>query len=164
MAVLSTELLADNLADDDAAGEQARRAAHLRIQQTKDAEFHALDLVLDVAYDGTPSVVPDDRGAPGVGGRLLHSWLTEGHSLHDELGDGCTVLRLAGVDLSPDLASAAQARGMRLGQLDLRQHRLRARYGADLVLVRPAQHIAWHGDTLPADAGALLDRIRGALT
>jgi len=163
MAVLSTELLADNLADDDDAGEQARWAAHLRIQETKNAEFHALDLVLDVAYDGSPIIVPDDRGTPGVGGRLPHAWLAEGHSLYDELGDGCTVLQLAGVDLSPELASAAQARGVRLRQLDLRQHRLRARYGADLVLVRPDQHIAWHGDTLPTDTGALLDRVRGAL-
>lgn len=173
MAVLSTELLADNLDDDDAAGEQARRAAHLQIQETKDAEFHALDLVLDVAYDGSPIVASDDRageaivgarvvGAAVVGGRLPHVWLAKGRSLYDELGDGMTLVQLAGDDLSPDLAQAALDRHLPLRHLDLRQHRLRDRYGADLVLVRPDQHIAWRSDTVPADAGALLDRIRGA--
>jgi hypothetical protein len=31
-----------------------------------------------------------------------------------------------------------------------------------LVLVRPDQHVAWRGDTVPGDARALIDLIRGA--
>jgi hypothetical protein len=38
---------------------------------------------------------------------------------------------------------------------------LRDRYGADLVLVRPDQHIAWRGDRAPRDPLQLLDHIRG---
>ena len=34
-------------------------------------------------------------------------------------------------------------------------------YGSKLVLVRPDQHIAWHGDAI-ADATAVIDRVRGA--
>jgi hypothetical protein len=30
------------------------------------------------------------------------------------------------------------------------------------VLVRPDGHVAWRGDSLPADVGALLDTVRGA--
>ncbi len=48
MSVTSPELVAANLDADDPAGEAARRAAAARIQATKRAEFHALDLVLDV--------------------------------------------------------------------------------------------------------------------
>jgi hypothetical protein len=34
-------------------------------------------------------------------------------------------------------------------------------YRTKLVLVRPDQHIAWHGNEL-ADAMAVIDRVRGA--
>jgi hypothetical protein len=34
-------------------------------------------------------------------------------------------------------------------------------YHTKLVLVRPDQHIAWHGDTV-ADATSVIDRVRGA--
>jgi hypothetical protein len=36
-----------------------------------------------------------------------------------------------------------------------------APYRTMLVLVRPDQHIAWHGDAV-ADALAVIDRVRGA--
>jgi hypothetical protein len=35
-------------------------------------------------------------------------------------------------------------------------------YDGGLVLSRPDQHVAWRGDTLPADPLGLIDRIRGA--
>jgi hypothetical protein len=48
-----------------------------------------------------------------------------------------------------------------LAVADLSQERgLRERYGADLLLVRPDQHVAWRG-TFPADAAALLTRVTG---
>jgi glutathione S-transferase len=37
-------------------------------------------------------------------------------------------------------------------------------YGCRLVLVRPDGHVAWRADAPPADAGALIDRVRGALS
>ena len=59
MAVTSPELLADNLDDDDAAGERARRAAGERIQQTKRAEFHSLELVLGIRIEDSPVIAGD---------------------------------------------------------------------------------------------------------
>jgi hypothetical protein len=35
-------------------------------------------------------------------------------------------------------------------------------YERRLVLVRPDGHVAWRSDTLPADAGQLIDTVRGA--
>jgi hypothetical protein len=35
-------------------------------------------------------------------------------------------------------------------------------YRRKLVLVRPDQHIAWHGDAVTDDPLALIDRVRGA--
>jgi hypothetical protein len=38
-----------------------------------------------------------------------------------------------------------------------------ALYERRLVLVRPDGHVAWRGDTLPADPGALVERVRGGV-
>jgi hypothetical protein len=35
-------------------------------------------------------------------------------------------------------------------------------YEAPLALVRPDQHVAWRGELAPADAGGLIDHVRGA--
>jgi hypothetical protein len=37
-----------------------------------------------------------------------------------------------------------------------------ADYDRRLVLVRTDQHVAWRGDALPEDVGAMLDVLRGA--
>ncbi len=175
MQVLSTELLAANLEDDDCAGERARRAAGARIQETKRAEFHALDLVLGIEFGDSPVIAGDrtgpaahygrDEPAPDArpGARLPHAWLGDGESLYDELGTGLTLLILGGTTRSGRaVEDAAGARGVPLKTLDLRSHSdLRGRYGADLMLVRPDQYIAWRGDQVPGPALALIDRIRG---
>jgi hypothetical protein len=36
-------------------------------------------------------------------------------------------------------------------------------YQHRLVLVRPDGHVAWRADAEPADAGAIIDRVRGKL-
>jgi 2-polyprenyl-6-methoxyphenol hydroxylase-like FAD-dependent oxidoreductase len=176
MKTLSTDLMAANLDDDGVAGQQARQETGRRIQQTKAAEFHALDLVLGLCYDGSPVVVPDDLPAAGPppapaarpGARLPHAWLAPGQSLYDRLGTGLTLLVLEdpGPDRDPDpaggLRRAAADRQVPLEVLDLRGRDLRTRYGAGLVLVRPDQHVAWRADAPPADSGAVLDRIRGS--
>jgi hypothetical protein len=157
MRVLATELVSAYLNNDDAAGEEARRRAHAHIQATKKAEFHALDLVLDIAYE-SPLI------AAG-GERLRHAWLDTGRSLYDELGDG---LALVTLDHDPagaaTIADAARSRGVPLRVVDLSGRGLRDRYGAGLVLARPDQHVAWRGDRPPDDAVALIDRLRGALS
>jgi hypothetical protein len=38
-----------------------------------------------------------------------------------------------------------------------------AAYERRLVLVRPDGHVAWRADEAPADAGALLDVVRGQI-
>ena len=63
MRTLSSDLLTDDLEADTAAGATARRSAHRRIQETKRAEFHALDLS-STSTTGTPRWSP----APRVGG------------------------------------------------------------------------------------------------
>lgn len=147
MRTLSVDLVDADLDRDDAAGRRARRAAHDRIQATKHAEFHALDLVLDVSYEDSPIVV-----GRGAGARLGHRWLDDGRALHDLLGSGFTLLTPDGPE--PSMVDAARAGGVPLA--------VRRSPVGRHVLVRPDQHVAWQGTRIPADPRALLDRVRGA--
>ncbi|GLZ47830.1 hypothetical protein Acsp06_40150 [Actinomycetospora sp. NBRC 106375] len=142
MKTLSTDLLVGDL-DRDAA---ARRAAHERIQETKRAEFHALDLVLDVVHDRSPVV------CPGAGDRLPHRWLGAGRSLYDALGPVLTLLTPDRVAAGA-FTDAARARGVDLRVLD--------EPGPELLLVRPDQHVVWRGAAPPPDAPAVLARVLG---
>ncbi|MGI8446279.1 MAG: FAD-dependent monooxygenase [Streptosporangiaceae bacterium] len=169
MGVTSPELLAAGLDEDDAAGVLARRAAGARIQATKRAEFHALELVLDVRVSPSPVIVAGDTatgrpatgdaGPPLAGALLPHAWLDSGRSLYDELGDGFTLLRTQRGVPADAITAAARARGVPLKVLDLGGRALR---GAALVLVRPDNYVAWTGDRGPDSADDLIDRVRGA--
>ncbi|KAB8159446.1 hypothetical protein FH609_029505 [Streptomyces sp. 3MP-14] len=166
MRVLSTELLADNLDAADAAGVEARRLAGARIQETKRAEFHALDLVLGLRIDASP-VLPEsaaDGGGALVGARLPHAFLGDGRSLYDLLGADLTLLDLGPETRAAAVEEAARARGVPLAVVrppEAERPRLAARLGARLVLVRPDQVVAWRGDEAPDDAPALLATLSG---
>jgi 2-polyprenyl-6-methoxyphenol hydroxylase-like FAD-dependent oxidoreductase len=185
MKTLSTDLAAASLEDDTEAGQQARLAADRRIQRDKAAEFHSLDLVLDLCYDPSPLVLPAPAPTPAPqppahpapqppahpapqpaarpGARLPHVWLGPTRSVYDALGPGMTLLVLdAPAGSWHPLVQAASKAGVPLDVLDLRPRDLRQHYGASLVLVRPDQHVAWCADAPPADPAAVIDRVRGA--
>ncbi len=69
MRVLSTELLADQIDAPGEEGQRARALGNANIQASKHAEFHALDLVLDLGCEASPVVAvnsetqPESRGA-----------------------------------------------------------------------------------------------------
>ena len=136
MSVLPTDLLAEDPATIDR-----------YIQESKDAEFHALDLVLG-----------EEGAGARAGLRLPHARLRSGSSLFDELGDGLTLVILAerhGEDVAA-LEGLCRVQRVPLKTLDLSAEGLASRYRADLVLVRPDQHVAWAGDEMPAEPRALL--------
>jgi hypothetical protein len=144
-----------------------RSLAHANIQASKHAEFHALDLVLDLGCEASPVVAANSATQPGsegvrTGARLPHRWLSLGRSLYDELGEGMTLLVLTdGCERDVTaIAGAADDARVPLRVLDLSERRPRG-YGADLVLVRPDQHIAWCANHVSGGARTLIDRIRG---
>ncbi|HEY1488920.1 MAG TPA: FAD-dependent monooxygenase [Micromonosporaceae bacterium] len=157
MAVTSPELFAADLDVDGPAGSTARAAAGDRIQATKHAEFHALDLVLDIGIEDSPIV---GGRADLAGRRLPHAWLGA-RSLYDEFGDGFTLIVLTpAAHVQADLlerAARAQCVPLRRLELDLRD-----RYGTDLLIVRPDQYVAWAGD-LVEDPDRIIDHVRGAV-
>ena len=159
MRVLSTDLTHPHLDHDSAEGDAARRRAADVIQQTKRAEFHALDLVLDISY--ASQVLVPAAGDDVVGHRLPHLWLEPGVSLYDRLGDGFALLHLGGDDGLGPWRDAAALLDVPLTMLDLRDRDERARYGADAVLVRPDQYVAWRGSASDADPTAVLRTTTG---
>jgi 2-polyprenyl-6-methoxyphenol hydroxylase-like FAD-dependent oxidoreductase len=171
-AYLAPSFAAAELDADGPAG-AALRADVARALQAKDPEFHSLGLVLGYDYPLSPVVVADgsvaadppvNRFEPSAhpGARLPHAWLPDGTSIYDLLGEGFTLLRLAeGVDTGP-LRHAATRLGVPLTVLDLAHlPQLGTLYAADLLLVRPDQHVAWRGDDI-ADPHRLLQWVVGA--
>ncbi|MEU4697916.1 FAD-dependent monooxygenase [Nonomuraea dietziae] len=170
-AFLAPSFAAADLDDDGTAG-QVLRAQLADALRGKDPEFHSLGLVLGYDYADSPVVVPDGRGRPEPeltryrpsahpGARLPHVWLPDGSSLYDLLGDWFTLLRLSSRADPTPLVTAAAAAGIPLHVVDLgRLPRLRAVCEADLVLVRPDQHVAWRGD-VAADPAEVWTRVIG---
>ncbi|MGW2173339.1 FAD-dependent monooxygenase [Streptomyces sp. NPDC001705] len=166
MRVLSTELLAADLDADDDAGARARRAAGARIQETKTAEFHSLDLVLGLRIATSPIAPAEPRGRPSAtwaGARLPHVFLEDGRSLYDLLGDHLTLLTLGHGTPEAAIVDAARLRGVPLTVVRLQEPP--ADYaellGARLALVRPDQVVGWLGDEAPEDALGLVDTLSG---
>jgi hypothetical protein len=128
--------------------------------------------VLGSRYQNSPIIVGDGSAAPAEhhanyqpsahpGCLAPHAWLADGTSLYDHFGLGYTLLLLAeqGASLARDIQNAAEAAGVPLTLIDLRQEHLAALYAAPLTLIRPDQYVAWRGAS--ADATAIIDTIRG---
>jgi hypothetical protein len=74
------------------------------------------------------------------------------------------VLARFGAD-APDggeIAVAAAKRSVPFRTVSVEEPEAAAIYERKLVLVRPDGHVAWRGDEPPADALAVVDRVRGA--
>jgi hypothetical protein len=90
------------------------------------------------------------------GARLPHVWLADGTALHDKIGEGYTLLRLAGNDSnSAPLARSFAEYGAPFHVLEINEEQPRALYGADLLLLRPDLHVVWRGNSLPGEAKKL---------
>jgi 2-polyprenyl-6-methoxyphenol hydroxylase-like FAD-dependent oxidoreductase len=134
------------------------------VEQRKSNEMIGAEL--GYRYVDSPVIWPEPGEGPAhefmkyvpttwPGARLPHLWLDDGTALHDRIGDGYTLLRLAGAKLDGGaLGQAFAAYGAPFAVLDIGEARVRDIYGADLLLVRPDLHVVWRGDHL-ADATAL---------
>jgi hypothetical protein len=166
---------------DTAEGQRARAAIarhpfvtthHFTLPEDRDW----LGVILGARYDASPLIVANatspaeslERYQPSdmPGGRAPHLWLDSGRgpgsSLYDHFGLGLTLLRFGGAarDVST-LTEAARARGIPIAVVDVALPEARQLYTRDLYLVRPDHYIAWSGDALPAEIGALLDVVTG---
>ena len=161
------------LEDPSPAGEAARAALGRQLVHHASTEFDIPGIHFGMFYGSSPIIAADgtppppdrwDEYSPGAvpGARAPHAWLDPSTALYDRFGRDFTLLKLGGaVDPAP-LAAAAAARGMPLATVALADEEARDLYAADLVLVRPDQHVAWRGNALPADPAALIATVTGA--
>ena len=159
---LATELASDALMGGPEAFAAARPAAAETVQRMKHIEFHCLGLVLGYGYgaharDQTTDGA-DFHPVAAAGNRLPHHWIGPADSVYDHLGVGMTVLGDR-VGVAP-LIDAAARRGVPMAAVDTDLVDTCARFGADAVLVRPDQHIAWLGAAPTAEeADSILETV-----
>ncbi len=155
---------------DGAAAAAARRAFGARIMDEDRAQYLTVGIQLGERYETSPIVCTDDDMPPPdtwdrytpverAGARAPHVWLAPKRALYDEFGKGFTLLDFGGNEGARAFETAARTRNVPLTTLRLTAPD--GPYRSKLVLVRPDQHIAWHGDTV-SDALAVIDRVRGA--
>jgi len=161
MRALSIDLTSPALLEEGAAGEQARAAAAVSIEEVKRAEFYSLGLVLGYGYgpDAGAQAPSSDVYLPAVaaGNRLPHSRNSQGESLFDLVGPGFTVLG----DDAWTWEAIAEERGVPLMGFDPADHGFPPVATGELVLVRPDQHIAWVGAPTADPRAVLESALRG---
>lgn len=164
----------ENIEDDTPEGARARAEIGPKLELHCNTEFDIPGIHFGVFYAGSPIVSDDgtpppadewDRYLPHAtpGARAPHVWVDEGVSIFDRFGRDFTLLRL-GRGLGADAHAfqrAASDRGIPLAVLDVPGADARDLYARDFALIRPDHHVAWRADALPADPGALLDRVTG---
>jgi 2-polyprenyl-6-methoxyphenol hydroxylase-like FAD-dependent oxidoreductase len=158
--------------DDTAEGERARRQAGDYLAVHGKSEFDIPGITFGGRYDKSPIVFDDGTASPAdaanvyiasakPGGRAPHVWLADGKSLYDGFGFGWTLLRFSREAKADGLIAAAAKTGINLEVFDISSNEVRDLYGADLVLVRPDQIVAWRSNTAPAPE-AIFSRVLGS--
>jgi 2-polyprenyl-6-methoxyphenol hydroxylase-like FAD-dependent oxidoreductase len=156
-----------NIRDETPEGAETRAnlARIADVEQRKSNEMIGAEL--GYRYAGSPIIWPEAGEAPEPdfmkyvptswpGARLPHVWLADGTALHDRIGDGYTLLRMAGAQAdSAALARAFAAYDAPFTVLDIGEDRPRDIYGFDLLLLRPDLHVVWRGNRLPDDLAGL---------
>jgi hypothetical protein len=141
-----------------------------KIAALGNAENESWGVELGYRYDDSPVIIAEPnppaidpityRPSTWPGSRLPHVFLADGVSIHDKLGLFFTLVAIDQVESSA-ITTAAQQLNIPLKVVELRRPDLRSIYGRAFLLVRPDQHVAWRGDVLPSDLGALLTRVVG---
>jgi 2-polyprenyl-6-methoxyphenol hydroxylase-like FAD-dependent oxidoreductase len=165
------QLARDNIEEDSPRGKEVRKEVAELIWRTKQREFFSLGVVLGYRYMDSPIVVEDVPRSPWIrsidylpsaapGCLAPHQWLDDGSSLYDHFGPGFTMLVLDGC--ASEEADKAQRQAERLGipfNIFMTSNKAVAElYQRRLALIRPDQHVAWRGQTVPDD---LLARVTG---
>ncbi len=142
--------------DDTPTGEAARRRAGEYYAAHGRAEFNIPGITFGGRYDGSPAIVsdgtvpPPERATEYVasacpGGRPPHLWMPDGRSLYDLFGFEWPLRAFKPTRLALQCLKVVQLENAQAREL----------YGADLVLVRPDQMVAWRGNSDAAAEGSI---------
>jgi 2-polyprenyl-6-methoxyphenol hydroxylase-like FAD-dependent oxidoreductase len=154
------------------AGDEARRIIGAGLVEENEKSWHPVGVHLGYIYHPSPIVVADGTPLPPddtfgytptafPGARAPHVWLGDGRSILDLFGESFVLLKFSEAP-SELLEQAAAQCGIPLAVHRIDSPEAAALYDRALVLVRPDGHVAWRGDTMPNDAAAIVDTVRGA--
>lgn len=162
--------------DADLSPQAESRRAEIRARLSQ-GRLDAPGVTFDERYDASSTVWYEDgqldaeppwradvyQDDPRPGHRAPDGFVDPyGGTLYDRIGHGFALLVLsADREVERAFAAEALARSLPFTVVHLTDPTVRALYGADNVLVRPDQHVAWRGAELPA-AGGVLDLLLGA--
>jgi 2-polyprenyl-6-methoxyphenol hydroxylase-like FAD-dependent oxidoreductase len=163
------------IGEDSEQGAQLREKARAAIMRTRAKEFQhdSAGIELGYRYENSPLCVQDGTPAPELdhglyvastwpGARAPHVRLKDQRSTLDFFGKGFVLLNLSGKSIGTNpLAEAATQAQLPLKTIQVNEADVRKTYERDFVLVRPDGHVAWRGDTLPANASLIIDKVRG---
>jgi 2-polyprenyl-6-methoxyphenol hydroxylase-like FAD-dependent oxidoreductase len=140
------------------------------VEQRKSNEMIGAEL--GYRYVGSP-IVSEEPGGPEhlfreyvpttwPGARLPHVWLENKTAMQDLIGDEYTLLRLGRTDANTsELEGAMRKLNAPFQVLTVNDAVARDVYAYDLILLRPDMHVAWRGNTPPADPESLAALITG---
>lgn len=157
---------------DTAEGAAARQRLGAIIRERRAKEWNSMGIQLGYVYDESPLVAAEGPPAgpasttdyvpsTAPGSRAPHVWLQPGRSILDLFGQGFVLLSFSPAHNGAALLAAAHAQGVPMREMHIEHAEARQVYGRRHVLVRPDGHVAWRGDEMPADPGALIARVRG---
>lgn len=160
--------------DEGPEGEAIRREAGEYLNGHARREFNIPGITFGGRYDGSPMIVPDGTAPPpdaanlyvpsaSPGGRTPHLWLSDGRSLFDLLGFEWSLIATNGNSEKAvsRFRAAADELGLELTVVDLAAEDAWDLYGADLLLIRPDQIVAWRGSADAVEPRSLLSRLMG---
>lgn len=159
-SILANQLWRDGLEDDTAEGAKLRAHTGQFIEAQKAREFVSLGAVIGYRYENSPVIIGDGSASPPQDSTIYvptsrpghvapHAWLVDGSSLYDHFGTALTLLvRPDGDDKQVEAARLdAESRSIPLAIVRLIEPNAASLYVAPMTLVRPDQHVAWHGTT-----------------
>lgn len=159
--------------DLDGAGAAPRRVAlGKKIAALGNAENECWGIEHGYSYYGSPVVCAEEgyelsfdplrcRPSTAPGSRFPNYYLASGTPLLDLLGPDLTLLAIGDVSIT-DAAATAERLGIPLSVVRLEEEPILERLEANLILVRPDQHVAWRGVAATSpDWSGILGRISG---
>ncbi|GGI07532.1 FAD-dependent monooxygenase [Egicoccus halophilus] len=134
---------------------------------TFEPHYEGSSVIVGAPEGGVSSALGEHTYRARPGHHLPPLRLADDRNVFEALGAGFALIAVGAADADLEtFEEAARATGTPLHIVRDPAGGETQQFDAGLVLVRPDQYIAWTGDTVPADPGALLARVtgRGAIT
>lgn len=153
--------------------EGASRQTVATLLETERGENEYAGIELGYRYSGSPVICheegPEPPWRPGEytpttwpGSRPPSLLLQDGTALYDRLAPSFTLVDFTGDGRADELLREAAAQRLPVRHTVVNDAGARQIWERDLVLLRPDHHVAWRGNSTPADPSAVVRLVRGA--